>query len=535
MPKGSDQAASGWQVEGGYRVYPPKVNMCGIALDRQVEAGLGDRPALRFDRGEWTYRELEREVGLAAAGLLALGIGRGDRILFRSRNVPPFCATLLAAFKVGAVAVLSSTLLKDDDLAYILDNSGARVAVTLEEFAEPLRTLQSQGRLDRLIVLDAPSGDGDLYYEALKVRAGPPPATAETGATEPALLLYSSGTTGRPKGILHGHRWIIAAADVIELQMQYAPGDVVMTPGEFSFMATFGHCLMTPLANGATCALYAARPAPAAVLAAIAEHRVTKFMSVPTFYRTVLATPDVERDLDLSCVRLWVSGGEALGASVIAKWERRFGLPLNDMYGISELEVLIGNSPANPIKPGSIGKLLPGVKLALLDGELKEVPVDAPGRAMVHRSDPGLFLEYYRQWDKWRLAHCGDWYDTGDVLRRDADGYYWYLGRDDDLFKSRGMFVSPQEIENTILGHGGVVEVAVLGLPDERVGHRICAFVVPAAGAPPAERLREELVATVAERLARHKVPEEIRFVDSLPKNVVGKIVRRRLLESAGG
>lgn len=526
---------SGWQVPPGYRAYPPRVNMCAVALDRQLEAGFGARAALLFAGGQWTYDELSAEVGRAAAGLRELGVGRGDAILFRSRNLPALCACLLAAFRLGAVAVLTSTLLKDEELEYIVANSEARFAVTMSDFAAPLRTLAAAGRIDRVVVLDgAAAGEAEIAYADLRDGGAPPPP-ADTDALDPALLLYSSGTTGRPKGIVHGHRWIHAVADIIRLQMQYVPDDVVLTPGEFSFMATFGHCLMTPLSTGATAALYAGKPAPRPVLEAVAAARATKVMSVPTFYRTVLSTPEVEDGLDLSSVAVWVSGGESLGASVVERWQDRFGLPLHDMYGISELEVVIGNSPANPIRPGSAGRLIPGVRLSLRDETLDEVPPDTPGRVMIERGDPGLFLGYHRQWEKWRLAHRADWYDTGDVMQRDADGYYWYLGRQDDLFKSRGMFVSPQEVEDAILKHPAVAEVAVVGQPDSRVGHRIAAYVVCVPGTGDRAGLVEDIRAAAAGRLARYKVPEEIHFMDALPKNVVGKIVRGALRREDAG
>jgi acyl-coenzyme A synthetase/AMP-(fatty) acid ligase len=509
---------SGWKVPPGYRVYPPEVNFCREVLERPIEQGGSDRAALRFDGGEWSYAQLADEVGRFARNLQRMGVARGARVLFRSPNAPRQCAALLAALKLGAVPVLTNSLLKAEELDYIQENSEARFAVTTGALAMPLEDLKRRGRIDAIHLL-----------EADKETQGPVPVTADTGALEPALLFYSSGTTGRPKGIIHGHKWIFAMGDVIRLQMEYQPGDVVMTPGEYSFMATFGHCLMAPLASGATVALFSGRPSPDTVLRAIEQFRVTKFMSVPTFYRTVLAQHEVAAKYDVSGVRIWVSGGEALGATPQEQWQRIFGRPLYDMYGITEAEVLIGNGPAHPPKPGSIGRAFPALRLALLDDELREVPAGAPGRLMVHRSDPGMFLGYQRQWDKWRSAHRGDWYDTGDVMIRDDDGCFWYQGRQDDLFKTRGMFVSPQEIENLLLRHPSVAEAAVTGAPDERIGNRVCAFVVLKAHESPSETLVAALRDTVAGQLADYKVPQEVRFLPQLPKSVVGKIMRRQL------
>jgi len=312
--------------------------------------------------------------------------------------------------------------------------------------------------------------------------------------------------------------------------MEYAPGDVVMTPGEYSFMATWGHCLMAPLASGATVALFSGRPSPESVLRAIAQYGVTKFMSVPTFYRTALAQSNIVALHDVSGVKLWISGGEALGETTVEAWHALVGQPLNDMYGISEAQVLIGNGPANPIKPGSLGNAFPGLKLALMDDALREVAPGVPGRLMVHRSDPGMFLTYHGQWDKWRNAHKGDWYDTGDVMHVDEGGYFWYHGRQDDLFKTRGMFVSPQEIEDVLRKHPAVAEAAVVGAKDARIGNRVCGFLVLKPGGQPSPSLEAEILDVARRHLADYKVPEELHFRDALPKSVVGKILRKGLL-----
>ena len=542
-----------WSVPPGYRVYPPKVNLCREVLDRSIENGFGNRVALRFDGGEWTYSDLLRQVVDVARGMAALGVKRGQPVVLRSPNSPRACAAMLALFRLGALPVLTSSLLKAEELDYILDSSEARFAVAAGTHAEPLQRFLNEGRLDGLILLDGdtqgpgvsswdqlvampgaalPDGSPLPYGTALPPGAAQPPA-ADTDALEPALLFYSSGTTGRPKGIVHGHKWIIAMGDIVRLQMEYRPGDVVMTQGEYSFMATWGHCLMAPLASGATVALYSGRPTPEGVFRSIAAYGVTKFMSVPTFYRTALAQRELARQFDLSKVEIWVSGGEALGAAPFEQWQAAFGRPLYDMYGITEMEVLIGNGPAHPVKPGSLGKAFPGLTWALKDEQLCDVPRGQPGRFSIHRSDPGMFLGYHKQPEKWRLAHRGDWYDTGDVMHCDEDGYFWYHGRQDDLFKTRGMFVSPQEVEDALIRHPAVAEVAVTGVPDERIGNAVCAFVVLKAAVANRDALVAELKATATSRLADYKVPQVVYFVASLPKSMVGKIVRRELAPPA--
>ncbi len=312
--------------------------------------------------------------------------------------------------------------------------------------------------------------------------------------------------------------------------MEYEPSDVVMTAGEFSFMGTFGHAFMFPLYAGSTIALFGERPVPEQVVAAITKHAVTIFISVPTFYRTLLANPGLRNAYKATKLKRIISTGEPLGAAVYEKWMSEYGTPIFDIYGVSEVEVLIGNGPANPVKPGSIGKKLVGMKIALLNDQLEEVGPGEPGVLMIHRSDPGLFLGYYRQPEKWRNQHRGDWFYTGDVMTRDEDGYFWGAGREDDLFKSRGYFLSPQEIEDAILKHPTVAEAAVVGLPDETLGNKVAAFVVLRTGAEK-KNFEKDLIEFLRPTLAAFKLPKEVTIMEVLPKNPVGKILRRALRE----
>jgi acetyl-CoA synthetase len=520
-----------WVTPPGYRVYPPNLNITREVVDKQIAAGRGGCAAIVWNTGTWTYEDLNREVCRIAAGLRSIGVAGGDVVLFRSRNVPLACAAILATYKIGAVSALTSTLLREAELEPILQSTVPKAVVTLDDVADPIRKVANRHQIGKIVLLTGKAAaTGELSVDEFDNNVASMP-TAETSALDPAVLFYSSGTTGKPKGVVHAHRWIAAMGDVIRLQMEYSPGDIAMTPGEFSFMATWGHCFVTPLYCGATVSLYAGRPTPQAVLQAISAQRVNKFMAVPTFYRTVLANDGVEDGIDLSAVRIWVSGGEALSEATVENWRERFNIPLYDMYGITEMQVVIANSPANPQKPGSLGRLLPGIRIALRDEELKEVPPGEPGRVMVHRDDPGMFSSYHGDWDKWRAAHRGDFYDTGDVMRKDEDGYFWYLGRQDDLFKSRGMFVSPSEVEAALLRHSAVAEVAVIGVPDERIGYRVSAFAVIRSGIDRSPDLAKEILSLAAGHLANYKVPEKLAFVEALPKSVVGKILRRALRE----
>ena len=528
-------------VKPGYREYPPKVNMFHSAVERHAASELGNSRAMVWDGGAFTYRELEEEVNRVAAGLAHLGVKRGDMVLLRSRNHPHYCVGALACWKLGAVSVMSNSLLGPEEADYVLVNCEARIALAMEDVAAPLRDFLKAGRLDHLVILDGDAGpaEGELSYEALKGSSDGTAATVatvdtvDTDALDPAFMCYSSGTTGKPKGILHAHRWVITLGDVIKLHMEFEPGDVMLAPGEFSFMGSIGQGYIAALYSGVTMVAYPERVTPRGILQAIERFKVTKFFSVPTLYRRILSEEGCEDGIDLSNLEFIISSGEHMGSTIPELWAERFDAPIYEVYGVGEVQTCIGNLRAWKQVKGSIGRPLPGFEVALLDEGLERVPVGKPGRFMIHRSDPGFFLTYHKQEEKWRNAFKGDWYDTGDVMIADEDGYLFFQGREDDLFKSRGYFISPQEIENALIKHPRVKEAAVIGVADERYGNRICAYVVPADGAAPSEALGAEVLDFARDHLAPYKIPKTLEFLEEIPKNPVGKILRRALKQES--
>ncbi|MEX2163979.1 MAG: acyl-CoA synthetase [Sulfuricaulis sp.] len=521
---------TGWTVRPGYRVYSPRVSMFAEVVDRHVAEGRGEAPAVVWEGGRWSFRDLQAEAGIVAAGLRGLGVAKGDRVVVRSRNSPQSVATMLAVLKLGAVPVLTNSLLAESEIEYVLENSQARIACVPESLAEPVRSLLAKGWLERVVILDGrPQGTRESAYADIRNPDGATLPTEDTDAMDPAFMLYSSGTTGKPKGIVHAQRWVVTVGDPSVLQMTFAPGDIVGTTGEYSFMGNFGHALIFPLYAGSAIAVFGGRVTPDAVLAFYASSKPTIFVSVPTFYRTMLAAEEFPRKLKGMGFRFMVSTGEPLGAAVWSRWQEETGITLYEIYGVSEFEVLLSNGPDLKVKPGSLGKPAPDVKVGLLDDSLDEVPPGEQGVLMIDRSDPGLFLGYYRESDRWRAQHRGQWYYTGDVMRRDEDGYYWYLGRKDDLFKSRGYLISPQEVENVLQRHPAVAEVAVIGEPEDRIGYAIVAFAVLRSGFKASVALEEEMVEFVRKNTAPYKVPQTIRFIAEMPKNPVGKILRRAL------
>ena len=517
-------------VPAGYREIPAKLNLTDNVLDARLRAGVGAQAAMVFDGGRLTYDELAKQVDRLACGFQSLGVEPGMLVLLRMRNCTEFAVSFLAAVKIGAVPVLQNSLLAPAEVDYVLDHSEPVAAVTLDDIAGPLR--ERRKRLPKGLIVARGTADGDIAFESLIADQDDRPLDAAgTAADDPAFLVYTSGTTGKPKGILHAHRWIVALGDSNRYRVPPEAGDVVLSTAEWSFIAGLGQNLLFPLRNGVTCAVLEARAQPERVLAAIETHRVTVLYSVATVYRRILAMEGIERRFDLSSLRGCNSTGEALEQVTYGEWKRRFGCDIWEHYGISEMQMVFGQGPRRPVRPGSVGVPLPGTPVHVLDDDYGPVPDGDIGHLLIAADNPGFFLGYFKDPEKTADVMHDGWYHTGDLAWRDADGYIWIAGRSDDCFKSRGIFISPVEIENALRNHPAVVEACVVPAPDPDIGNRIRAVVVPREPDRADDRLAEAIRDDVSERLAPYKVPHAIEFAEALPKSAVGKVLRRSLVE----
>lgn len=514
----------------GYRVIPDRVNLCVEAIDRQIAAGMADQTAFISDEGDITYEALSRQVNALAAGLTGQGIGRGTPVLIRLTNSLEYIVGFLALTRLGALPVLMNSLLGPEEVDYVLEHSDAEAAITFGDIAGPLRSLRD--RLPKGLIVARGAEDGDTAYEALlEAGQGQTVAPADTGANEAAFSVYTSGTTGRPKGIVHAHRWIVAQGDMNKLRIAPQRGDVVMATGEWSFISALGHNVLFALRNGITGTILEGRAHPEAVLEAVGKFGVTLIYSVATVYRRILAIEGVEDRYDLTSLRGCNATGEALEAATYNEWVRRIGCPVWEHYGVSELQLVFGQSPHWPIKPGSVGKALPGTRVDVLDNNYNALPAGEIGHLLIASDNPGFFLFYHKDAEKTaEVVHDG-WYHTGDLAYADEDGYIWIAGRSDDCFKSRGIFISPIEIENAIRQQDGVAEACVVPLADKEIGNRIRAIVVLRDGMTGTEEHAESMRAALRTRIAPYKVPQVIEFADDLPKSPVGKVLRRALIE----
>ena len=515
----------------GYRSAPARLNITAEVLDRQVERGLAQRPALVHDGGAITYHRLQREVNAVVSALRRLGVHKGDLVLIRMPNSPEFAISFLGVVKLGAIPVLVNSLLGAGDLKAILDETEPYWVITESSRADAVRELRGASSI-KTVICASGAAENEIPFEPLLTASSKHVDTADTGANDPAFIVCTSGTTGKPKGIVHAHRWIVALGDLNRYRLPPMENDVVMATGEWSFISALGHNLLFPLRNGVAGAILSGRVTPENVLASIEKYRVTVLHSVATVYRRLLAMPDFEKQYDLSSLRCAHSTGEALREATYYEWKSRFGCELYEHYGVSEYQLVIGQGVRDPVKPGSVGKPLPGVGVSILDDDFKPVPKGDLGQFAISTGDPGLFLGYYRDPERIQSVIRDGWYFTGDLAYQDEEGYFFIAGRADDCFKSRGIFIAPTEIENALQKHPAIIEAAVIPDPDPEIGNKIRAVVVLREGQKPSDSLAQSIRESLRGQIAPFKVPHTIEFADSLPKNPVGKILRGRLMPS---
>jgi acyl-coenzyme A synthetase/AMP-(fatty) acid ligase len=511
-----------------YRKIPHHLNLSAEVLERQIARNLGPQPALVWDSGWVSYQTLYDQTRRLSAALNALGIRRGDLALVCMPNSLEFAVSFLALVKLGVVPVLINSFLTVEELKNVLDQAQPSMAITASSRAAAIREVSASSSL-RTIISAQGTEKNEIAFDSLLTEPATDTPTAETLSDEPAFIVYTSGTTGKPKGIVHAHRWIIALGDLNRLRLPPLENDVVMATGEWSFISALGHNLLFPLRNGVTGAVLSQRATPKNVLGAITRHRVTVLYSVATVYRRLLAMPGFEKQFNLESLRCAHSTGEALREATYYEWRTRVGCELYEHYGVSEYQLVIGQGSSYSVKPGSVGKPLAGLEVAILDDDFKPVPIGELGQFAISSKDPGLFLGYTNDPARTEAAIRKGWYFTGDLAYQDEDGYVFIAGRRDDCFKSRGIFISPTEIENALQRHPAIVEAAVVAEPDPEVGNRILALAVLRDPQHASDQLAQSLRESLRSQIAPFKVPHSIEFVDRLPKNAVGKIIRSAL------
>ncbi len=504
----------------------PALNLARYCLEgRALNPASANRVAFTMARSysdaaldeSWTYAEVWERVRRIGRGLLARGLQRGDRVLIRLPHSPEYAFAFFGANVAGLVPIPASPQLTAEEAAFLLADADASAVITTPE----LRLAGFAGTevlAGELTGLDGP---------------GPLP---ETLAEDPAFLIYTSGTTARPKGVLHAQRSILGRALMRESWEGFAASDVTLHAGTLNWSYTLGVGLMDPWAAGARAALFGGEYDAAGWPRLIERLGVTVFVAVPTVYRQLLKYGLEEGAARLASLRHGLCAGEALPPALLEEWRERTSTELYEALGMTEVSTYISSGPGTSVRAGSPGRPQPGRRVAILPIEGEPVPLEPneSGLLAVHRSDPGLMLGYWRRPREESAVLRGEWFVGGDLAALDEDGYVWFHGRADDVIKSFGYRLSPIEIEAALASCPGVAEVAVVGVPVDESKTLVTACVVRSleAGVALDGALTEEMLATHARaHLAGYKQPHAYRFVDALPRTANGKVVRRALIE----
>ncbi|MCX2724872.1 acyl-CoA synthetase [Roseibium salinum] len=463
----------------------------------------------------WTFGDLVRSVLSVAAGLGAAGLRPGDRVLLRIGHSSDFPLLFFGAIAGGFVPVPTSALLTPLETAAILSDSGASAIV--HDGQTPLPETS-------VVPFLGPGAIAELKRSV-------PGAFAETGRDDPAFLIYTSGTSGTPKGVLHAHRAAAARAPMYQGWYGISAADRLLHAGAFNWTYTLGAGLMDPWANGATSIVYDGPRDPDVWPRIITATGATLFAAVPSLYRRILKYGEVS-PASFPALRHGLTAGEALAANLYHDWKTRTGRELYEALGMSEISTYLSSGPLVAVKPGSPGKPQAGRKAAILrersDGQDFAAPGE-PGLLAIHRDEPGLMLGYWNRPQETEAAFRGDWFLTGDRARQDEDGYYWYEGRADDLMNAFGYRVAPEEVERVLAADRQVLEVAVTAVPAPNGISLITAFVVPR---DPDGFDVDRLAAHAAGQLAEYKRPKAYQVVDQLPRTPSGKVRRKALTQA---
>ena len=512
--------------------FPRRYNAAVDLLDRNVAEGRGARVAVRDDLGDITYAALAARANRAGNALRSLGVELEDRVMLALLDTRDFPAVFLGAMKLGAVPVPINTLLTPNDYAFLLEDCRAKVLVVSDalvgKFAE---AIAASPHLRHVVVASSPLGGnagGRPTLEAMLAEASDFLDAAPTTSDDVAFWLYSSGSTGAPKGAVHLHSHLVQTAALYGRGvLGIREDDVVFSAAKLFFAYGLGNSLTFPFSVGATAVLMAERATPAAVMRVMRERQPTIFCGVPTLYAALLADEANGPATGSRALRVSTSAGEALPRHIGEKWRARFGTDILDGIGSTELlHIFLSNRPGD-VRYGTTGRAVPGYELRLVGDDGEPAPDGDEGSLWV--SGPSACALYWNQRAKSLATFHGPWTRTGDRYVRAADGTYTYSGRADDMLKVSGIWVSPFEVESALSQHPAVLEAGVVGHPDGDGLVKPKAFVVLKAGAGPSPELADELKAFVKERLAPYKYPRWIEFLPELPKTATGKIQRFRL------
>ena len=510
---------------------PQKFNSTEVLLD-QTAAKYGDKVAVYFDDQRITYKQLQASVNRVANGLKKLGVEEGDRVLMRLPNIPPAIVCNFAIIKIGGVSLPTSALFARTEIAHVANLAEAKVMIVAQAMMEEVEKAKPDLKTVKTIVVVAPPGSEDAiraqgYVPYADLMKNPDQCEAvKRDRMDVSVLLFTSGTTGLPKGTAHFMEESLIVADGFgKYCWEVSDKDVIGGPAPIAMAAGYSTVAVIPFRYGGAVSLIP-RFDPVAMFKNIQNHKITIMSALPTAYRKMLV--DINpKDYDFSSLRFCTGGGEALTAKTYLDWKEKFGLETYEGLGTTEMMfVFISSAVTKKVKPGLIGTACPGYEVKVIDENFNPVKPGEVGK-MIVRGPTGTM--YWKDNEKQKSAVKNGWCLAGDVVTMDEDGYVQFLSREDDLIKSSGYRIGPEEIEEALVTHPKVADAGVVGVPDPVMGQKTKAFVVLVPGAAASDDLKKELVEYCKGKIAVYKLPREIEFIDAMPRTAVGKLLRRVL------
>ncbi|TGK03381.1 acetyl-CoA synthetase [Leptospira selangorensis] len=520
-----------------YTKVPEYFNIGVAVTDSHLGTPIENRDALIVEEpGEkpqvCTFKELSILSSKFATILRNLHIGEGFRVLIRLPNSVAYPTTFYGTMKAGAVAVPTSTLLTPKEVGYLASDSGAKVLV-IDKKSWPQFSEELSGNSELEFVFLTGEGPLPPFKNGIKIfdlsesldQSFQIAEPVRTKSSDPAYLVYTSGTTGYPKGVLHAHRALIGRQPASEFWFHFQDHDKILHSGKFNWTYVLGTALMDPMFRGHTVIAFEGKNDVSTWLELIAKYECTIFIGVPTIYRQILQKTNATK-ADVPSLRYGMCAGEHLTDEVLKEWQTRFKLPIYEGLGMSEFSYYISQNRYSLIRPGSAGKIQPGHKVKLVDSDFHEVPPGEEGMIVVSEEDPGLFLEYWRLPEENKSSRKNGYFLTGDYAKLDEDGYIWFVGRKDDIINTFGYRVSPYEIERVMKSHPAISECVALGedIGNSKVLVSLCVLLLPDT-----QVSESELIAFGKERLAEYKAPKKVHFFSEFPRTKNGKVLRKEL------
>ncbi len=525
-----------------FKGIPQRLNSTEELLDKTVAAGKADRVAICFEDKRIPYKALLAQVNKLGSALRKLGIEEADRVALRLPNIPPAIAANFAVIKIGGVSLPTSALFSRAEIAHVLNNAEVKAVIVAAALLDELEKARAELKTVKHIIVVGGEPEelkkkGYVAYQELLDSGEPTCDPVRRDRMDVSVLLYTSGTTGLPKGTAHFMEEALIIPDGFGKSCwRLTDHDVLLSAAPLAMAAGYSAAATIPYRFGAALSLLP-RFTPEGMLETIQNHKVTVLSALPTAYRKLLQVPDAEKRYDLSSLKTCTGGGESLTAQTYLDWKAKFGHEIYEGLGTTEMMfVFISSAVTRKVKPGSIGPAIPGYELRVVNEEGKDCKPGETGQLWA-RGPTGTV--YWRDPEKQRSSVKEGWCRAGDMVSMDEDGYIWFLAREDDLIKSSGYRIGPEEIEDVALTHPAVADAGVVGVPDPVMGQKTKLFIALKPGQQRSEALKAELIEFCKGKIAVYKLPREVEFVDQMPRAPgpggpgTGKLLRRLLRQPA--